>query len=241
METIKNMISPEFAKALVKFRAEVKNASKDATNPFFKSKYADLASVIEAIREPMANSGLTYFQRTHESLEAPDAAIIETYIIHESGESLPGGRVFVMPTKRDPQGFGSAMTYARRYSLITAVGIATEDDDGNEASRVPVVNSQQKTLRVPKEPDTDGAELAHEMAQSTEPDSYFWYAFPEKLNKEQKEFLKSKNCLRDDSQGLWFCPTELGGKREGYRTECPYPGTDEGKTTDNEEEENELA
>jgi hypothetical protein len=120
------------AEAMAKAQASIKGALKDSDNPFFKSKYADLASVVEAIREPLAKEGLAYVQVSHDH---ESAATIETVILHSSGEWLSCGPVSVPVTKADAQGFGSAMTYARRYSLSAAFGVAPEDDDGNAAAK----------------------------------------------------------------------------------------------------------
>lgn len=170
METL----SPEFAKALVKFRSELKPAVKDANNPFFKSTYADLSSIIEASREPLAANGLSFVQVVHDG----EAAKVETIIVHESGQSISCGIVSIMPSKRDPQGFGSAITYARRYSLQSALGIPTEDDDGNEASK-PVNTLAPKSLPV----------AAPAPTQSIEPMDYYWYDFRGmSFTKEQLEY-----------------------------------------------------
>lgn len=122
----------ELAGAMAKAQGQIKGALKDSANPFFKSKYADLASVVEAIREPLASHGLSYVQIAHDH---DSAAKIETVILHSSGEWLSCGAVSVPVSKADAQGFGSAMTYARRYSLSAAFGVAPEDDDGNAAAK----------------------------------------------------------------------------------------------------------
>lgn len=124
---IKNLAS-----ALVKAQAEMSGAKKDSSNPFFKSKYADLASVDAAIGPAAAKHGLGYIQVAHNH---ESAAAIETIIVHESGETFACGVVVVPVAKADAQGFGSAMTYARRYSLSAAFGVCPEDDDGNAAAK----------------------------------------------------------------------------------------------------------
>lgn len=115
--------------ALAKALPELEAAKKNAANPHFKSKYADIAAVLEAIR-PIAAHGLWFRQVSHESA---DGVCVETFYIHDTGE-LSAGRVYVPATKRDAQAFGSAQTYARRYGLQMAFGLATEDDDGNAAA-----------------------------------------------------------------------------------------------------------
>lgn len=122
----------ELATAMAKAQGEIKGALKDSANPFFKSRYADLSSVVEAIRGPLTTNGLSYVQIAHSS---DNAAAIETVILHSSGEWLACGPVSVPVSKADAQGFGSAMTYARRYSLSAAFGVAPEDDDGNAAAK----------------------------------------------------------------------------------------------------------
>jgi len=117
--------------AFVKAQGELSHAVKDAKNPHFKSKYADLTSVVDTLRPILSKNGLAFIQKTHENV---GGVMIETMIIHSTGESISGGMLFVPAGKQDPQGYGSALTYARRYSLVTIFGMATEDDDGNSAT-----------------------------------------------------------------------------------------------------------
>ena len=124
-ETIK-----ELAIALAKAQSKVKGAIKDSSNPFFKSKYADLQSVWDAIREPFTSNGLSITQLTG---EASDGVLIETVLLHASGEWI-SSRLVMKPVKNDPQGIGSAITYGRRYGLQAIAGVCPEDDDGNRAS-----------------------------------------------------------------------------------------------------------
>ena len=120
------------ATALVKAQKEFGPALKSSTNPYFTSKYADLAACVEAVIDALNNNGIALIQKCHES----DTGVnVETLLLHESGESLSCGVLHVPASKQDPQGYGSALTYARRYSLMAACGIAPEDDDGNAASR----------------------------------------------------------------------------------------------------------
>lgn len=120
----------KLADALSKAQAEMKGAIKDSNNPFFSSKYADLSSVWDACRGPLTKHGLSVVQ-TFDT--APDGVIIETTLCHASGEWI-SGKMLLNPTKKDPQGIGSAATYGRRYGLAAMVGICPEDDDGNGAS-----------------------------------------------------------------------------------------------------------
>ena len=124
----------KIATALVKAQKAFGPALKTSTNPHFKSKYADLAACIEAVIDALNENGIALIQQSH---ECADGVIIETLFIHESGETLSGGKLHVPASKQDPQGYGSAMTYARRYALQAACGIAPEDDDGNRAVASP--------------------------------------------------------------------------------------------------------
>ena len=120
------------AAALVKAQKEFGPALKTATNPHFRSKYAALDACVEAVIDALNNNVIFLMQYTH---PCEDGVIVETMFIHESGEHMSGGRLHVPASKQDPQGYGSALTYARRYSLQAACGIAPEDDDGNAASK----------------------------------------------------------------------------------------------------------
>jgi len=125
--------------AMAKAFPEIEGAAKDSANDAFKrnglaSKYADLSNVVQAIKPALVKHGLFFVQVTHEQ---SGGVCIETQVHHESGESLSFGKLFVPATKQDAQGYGSALTYARRYSLMTAFGVCPEDDDGNAASKAP--------------------------------------------------------------------------------------------------------
>ena len=122
----------QIATALVKAQKAFGPALKTATNPHFRSRYADLAACVEAVMDGLNNNGIALVQQLTES---DTGVIVETVFIHESGEMLNCGKLHVPAVKHDPQGYGSALTYARRYSLMAACGIAPEDDDGNAASR----------------------------------------------------------------------------------------------------------
>jgi hypothetical protein len=120
----------QLALALSKAQGQMKFAAKDAANPFFKSKYADLASVIEAIKVPLSANGIAFVQATDFE---DSAVIVETILLHESGEWI-SGKLRMQPTKNDPQGVGSAVTYAKRYGLQAIAGVPSDDDDGNAAT-----------------------------------------------------------------------------------------------------------
>lgn len=119
------------AAALVSAQKQFAPALKTSTNPHFKSKYADLSAVVEAVVDALNDNGIFLSQICHES----DSGVsVETKFVHESGDTFSAGVLSVPASKQDAQGYGSALTYARRYSLMAACGIAPEDDDGNAAS-----------------------------------------------------------------------------------------------------------
>jgi hypothetical protein len=121
----------KIASAFIKAKKAFSPALKDKTNPAFRSKYADLGACLEAVNDALLENGIAVYQETHEDATG---VTVETVLLHESGESLRSGKFHVPAAKQDPQGYGSALTYARRYSLMTACGIAPEDDDGNAAT-----------------------------------------------------------------------------------------------------------
>ena len=124
----------KIASALVKAQKGFGAALKTSSNPHFKSRYADLAACVEAVIDSLNENGLALIQQTH---ECDSGVIVETTFIHESGETFSAGKLHVPASKNDAQGYGSALTYARRYSLMAACGIAPEDDDGNAATAAP--------------------------------------------------------------------------------------------------------
>jgi len=129
----------KLAVALVKAQGEITAISKDGANPHFKSKYATLDNIIDETRPILARHGLAILQMPGGDGEN---VIMRTMLMHESGEWLETEPLVMRPAKNDPQGMGSCITYARRYSYSALLSISTdEDDDGNGASHAP--QSQQ--------------------------------------------------------------------------------------------------
>jgi hypothetical protein len=120
----------EIAAALSKAQGAMKPAVKDATNPHFRSKYADLAANVEAAREPMAANGLSAIQQP---VTVDGGVAVTTRLLHSSGQWIEFEPLTVPFSKADAHGIGSATTYARRYALGAALGLVAEDDDGNTA------------------------------------------------------------------------------------------------------------
>jgi len=123
----------EIAKALTTFQGILTSVKKDAINPFFKSKYATLDTIWDTIRKPLTDNGLSITQTMgiHDNTDS----VLTTTLYHTSGEWI-SGEMLLNPVKNDPQGLGSAVTYARRYSISAMLGVvADEDDDANTATK----------------------------------------------------------------------------------------------------------
>jgi hypothetical protein len=142
----------ELAAALAKAQGELEGAHKDSANPFFKSKYADLASVWDACRGPLSENGLAIVQLPRAD---GNAVTMETRLIHSSGQWIEG-ELTAVAKDEGPQSIGSAVTYLRRYMLQAVTGVAPEDDDGNAATSEGA--PPQKQTRPPKSPAKQVAE-----------------------------------------------------------------------------------
>lgn len=194
----------EIASALVKAQKAFGPALKTNTNPAFRSKYADLSACVEAVIDALSANGIFLTQRT---LECESGITVETVFLHESGEQLSSGPLHVPASKQDPQGYGSALTYARRYSLMAACGIAPEDDDGNAASRkqqAPANLTQSGTVRhavrdgIGDDLPNDEKKYLHELADwstkhvaSGEAVKVAQHIAGEKLEAEQRVYLEN--------------------------------------------------
>lgn len=133
------------AEALALAQGEMSGAKKSNENPFFKSKYADLASVIGAIRDSLSKYKIAHTQAPGRDL---DGNFVDTMLIHSSGEWLKS-RIYMNPIKNDPQGIGSVITYQRRYALQAMVGLEADDDDGNHATHRDSSKNLPKTQPLP--------------------------------------------------------------------------------------------
>lgn len=138
-QSIKNL-----AGALLVFHMKVESIKKDASNPFFKSKYASLSNILENIQVPLSESGLAFSQ-----IPTGEGGLTTLLVHAESGEYLMGEYI-MKPSKTDPQSLGSAITYQRRYALCAVLGLNIEDDDdgnagsGKSDTSKPKADSQQK-------------------------------------------------------------------------------------------------
>lgn len=123
----------EIAKALVLAQKGIGAAHKESNNPFFKSNYADLTSVMDACKGPLNDSGISIIQGLVYEAEQP---FMETMLIHESGQYF-SCKMKLIANKNDMQAYGSAITYARRYTLQSLACVGAVDDDGNAATKNP--------------------------------------------------------------------------------------------------------
>ena len=185
----------EIAAAFVKAQASFTPALKTSENPHFKSRYADLASVIESVVGALNANGIALVQHTS---EADKGVIVHTTFLHESGEIMETGSIFFPATSNTPQAFGAALTYARRFSLMAACGIAPADDDN--AGSTTHSQTQQTTKHAPD-------------AWTTQPADDGWNkSFNENALPEEKP-----TCVHGDR--LWF-DGESNGRPWGRWT-CP--------------------
>jgi hypothetical protein len=130
----------KLAAALSKAQSRIENALKDSTNPHFKSRYADLASVVAACKVALSSNGLSIVQIPF--ADGPKVSV-KTVLMHDSGEYISG--VLSMTAQQNtPQSIGSCITYARRYALASFTGVAPDDDDGNEATAKPTERQIEK-------------------------------------------------------------------------------------------------
>lgn len=167
----------KIAAAFVKAQQEFGPALKTSTNPHFKSRYADLAACIEAVIDALNANGIAMFQKTggHQG-----GVTVETIFLHTSGETFSSGILTIPSQKADAQGYGSALTYARRYSLMAACGIAPEDDDGNGAKK-----EAKKPSSEDKEGKKNGVELPDDLRISGPAEAF------KRLTPEWQDWLRS--------------------------------------------------
>jgi hypothetical protein len=222
----------EIYKALSKAQSKMKGAVKDSTNPHFRSRYADLESVIDALKAPFAECGLSYYQSVSE-----DGLRLITTIAHESGETISGSVPLIIG-KQDMQGVGSAITYARRYGLAALAGVSQTDDDGNAACeppkpspvpRVAAKQAEQFKQTIAFESRVDKAQHEREVIQAAEaklreeakpeapkPDVFEQDCF--RYERDRELVVKAAKELRITNQSLKAHKDELQKCLEGFAT-----------------------
>lgn len=185
-------ISPEFAAALIKATSLIEGAVKDSDNPYFKSKYADLSSVIAAIKKPLSDNGIAFFQK----ILPADRVQIETIAVYKTGEILSLGTISLPVEKNTAQAVGSAISYARRYGLACAFSVPQLDDDGHAASQ-------------PGKP-----ALQSSRHETQEPEETYVYKIPAPTAK-QLAFFEQIGVV-DDGSGFFVLNQSLGEKADKY-------------------------
>lgn len=144
----------KIASALLKAQKDMEGAKKDSNNPFFKSKYADYNSVLEACKAPLNDNGISILQPHRiDNVDGNIYMVVETILLHESGEFISGETKVEVSKVNDPQALGSAQSYARRYGLQSLVSLPSEDDDGESAmNRTEKKSSFAKPAKQKEEP-----------------------------------------------------------------------------------------
>lgn len=135
-----------------KFRAQVKQPVKAADNPYFNSKYVTLEGVMQSIDTALPGTGLAYCQLVE---NCQDGVSVSTLITHSSGEWMMVGPLTLAPVKRNPQGYGSAITYAKRYQLASVFGISGDVDDDGNAGTFGGQNTGNQQTQVPQAPEEE--------------------------------------------------------------------------------------
>ena len=120
------------AAALLKAQRDIGHALKASENPYYHSKYADLTMVINSVKEPLNKNGIAFLQAVDQNGE--DHPVIDTILLHESGQFLSTRTPVFCNKPNDPQAFGIGVTYSKRYALQAMLGLPTEDDDGEGAT-----------------------------------------------------------------------------------------------------------
>ena len=173
--------------AIVKARQAMKGPKKDSTNPHFKSKYADLSECIDAADAAGIAHGLVTLQ---EPSSDSAGVSVSTLIVHESGQWVQFDPLYIPASKNDAQGFGSAVSYARRYSIKAAWNMADEDDDGNAAVKGTATRKPQAT-NVPDGYDDWLADMQAHAASGVTKDAF--RATYGKSKPEHRHYLETNN------------------------------------------------
>lgn len=195
----------DLAKALTKAQGAMTSAKMDGNNPHFRSSYATLDSIWQAIRKPLSEHGLCVVQAI-----LPDNTLVTT-LLHESGQWVRS-YLKLNPVKSDPQGIGSALTYGRRYSLAAIVGICQADDDGDDASERPtgrpaseaVEKKSTRPTQAPKPTSVSSAPVKAANGEKKQPDpfTYYWEQVKAAGMERQKGLDILASCKNDPSRAV---------------------------------------
>lgn len=192
----------KIAEALSKVQGGIKPAKRTQSNPFFKSTYADLASCYEACSELLSKNGIAIFQGADSEAGDVDSIVLDTTLLHVSGEWITSS--LRMPlVKKDPQAVGSLITYARRYALCAAIGLASEDDDAESA--MPRNLGTSKTSTISKKYSAPKVTTAKEDIHNKLIKTLYYYCCNEEnlgFKKEEIAPFIRKTLGREDIEGM---------------------------------------
>lgn len=146
MKTSESIV--KISAAILKAQKAMLVAKKDTNNPFFRSKYADLNAIREAVMPALNESGITV-------LQVVNGDLLETMLLHESGEYIGSEIKIVTKAENDPQAYGSALTYARRYGLQAIMCVGADDDDAEGAMQRPPETQRKPVNKSPKKVEQD--------------------------------------------------------------------------------------
>jgi hypothetical protein len=160
----------QIATALLKAQSEMSNPKKGATNPFFKSKYADLNAIREAVIPTLNENGISVLQPI---VHVDGKNFVKTILLHESGELMESLTEIIYNKQNDAQAQGSGISYARRYALQSFVCVGSSDDDGNAASQVSKPEATKEIMKKAKEANANINQIRTKYLVSKEMEDYF--------------------------------------------------------------------
>jgi hypothetical protein len=201
--------TPELFAAIAKAQSEVENATKGSTNPHFKSKYADLAEVLNTVRPTFAKHGLSLLQST--AFEG-SLVSVTTVVAHESGGHVSSVASCV-PAKSDAQGIGAATTYLRRYGLAAMTGVAQEDDDGAGASHnrepVPVTEARKSSAQAKRDGDWEALKQEVDACETLQAAPHRLGGPPQGLRAGRSRRVRGAGHWQSPGAGINRSPTQL--------------------------------
>lgn len=193
MENENKGMSKAFASALIKAMSKIEGAVKESSNLHFKAKYADLASVISAVKQPLLENGFGFMQPVGRT---EGGVWVETILIHDTGETYSFGKLEVPLDKNNAHGIGSAISYGRRYQLSSALGVPAVDDDGNAAAGQEDRKVEAKRIPAP-------AQVA-----PREPIPTIYRISDADMTQPLREYITA-NAQYDEASDLWYAPDVL--------------------------------
>jgi hypothetical protein len=223
--------------AYIKYQEEVEPAKKTADNPYYKTKYATLDELIKVAKPALAKNGLGYLQDVIEDEKGRIG--VYTMLIHVSGESLIFDPVYLKPDKMTPQGTGAAITYAKRYSLGVALGLATEeDDDGNSIEPQPPTRTKQSNHKRVQQQTRKQPQVSYASAQTMQAIRQRWEQLgykPDSLNAQLAKLFGQDDITEEQGQEfIKMMDDEIRAQQDsqGQSKDQPQDQLAEGKMTD---------